>query len=138
MKTDFRAVILGGDASPDQVGILLGAVSPRVSLTRTALRTRNSGEEDPPKQTATAQAALQKVLPASAAAADEGNSQPCGVRRDVALPEEQPQDLIMLMTHETKPSGQPYDAQFLLWQFGRLPQEKLKRLFDDDQDAPTK
>src|SRR5262249_2326793 len=41
MKTAAGLVILGGRAPPDQGGIVLGAVSPRVSLTRTALRTRD-------------------------------------------------------------------------------------------------
>jgi hypothetical protein len=56
-------------------------------------------------------------------------------RLDIVLREEQRQHLITLMTHETKPSRQPsqYDVQVLLLQFSDLPEEKLKRLFDDDQ-----
>ena len=34
-------LILQGDGSPDEVGILLGALSPRVSLTETSPRTRD-------------------------------------------------------------------------------------------------
>src|SRR5260370_19345847 len=41
MKTDCGWVILGDDASPDKGRPLLGALSPRVSLTRTSLRTRD-------------------------------------------------------------------------------------------------
>jgi hypothetical protein len=55
--------------------------------------------------------------------------------RNTVLREEQRQDLITLIMHETKPSRRPgrYDPQVLILQLGRLPEEKLKRLFDDDQ-----
>jgi hypothetical protein len=55
--------------------------------------------------------------------------------RDIVLREEQRQALITLMTQETRPSRRPgpYDYHVLLLQLGRLPEEKFKRLFDDDQ-----
>jgi hypothetical protein len=54
---------------------------------------------------------------------------------DIVLREDQRQNLITLVTHETKPSRQlsQSEAQFLLWQFSRLSQEKVKPLFDQDQ-----
>jgi len=57
------------------------------------------------------------------------------LERNIVLREEQRQELITLMTRETKPSRRPgpYDSQVLLLQLGRLPEEKLKRLFDEDQ-----
>jgi hypothetical protein len=58
-----------------------------------------------------------------------------GVERDSLLREDQRRDLIALITHETRPSRRPspYDPQLLLLQLGRLPEEKLKRLFDQNQ-----
>jgi hypothetical protein len=57
------------------------------------------------------------------------------LERTIVLRDEQRQALITLMTHETKPSRRPgpYDSQVLLLQLARLPEEKLKRLFDEDQ-----
>jgi hypothetical protein len=55
--------------------------------------------------------------------------------RGIALRDAQRQKLITLLTNETKPartSGR-YDAYVLLLQLSRLPEEKLKRLFDEDQ-----
>jgi hypothetical protein len=55
----------------------------------------------------------------------------CGI----ILREDQQEVLITLMTHETKSSQRPsrWDSQVLLLQLSRLPEEKLKHLFDDDQ-----
>jgi hypothetical protein len=57
------------------------------------------------------------------------------LERNIVLREAQRQELITLMTRETKPSRRPgpYDSQVLLFELGRLPEEKLKRLFDEDQ-----
>ena len=57
------------------------------------------------------------------------------LHRDIVLREEQRQDLITLMMHETRPSRRPgpCDYQVLIVQLGLLPEEKLKRLFDLDQ-----
>jgi hypothetical protein len=54
--------------------------------------------------------------------------------RAIVVREAQWQDLLTLMTHETAPSRRPgpCDYQVLLLQLGRLPEEKLKRLFDPD------
>ena len=55
--------------------------------------------------------------------------------RGIALRDAQRRELITLLTNETKPargSGR-YDAYVLLLQLSRLPEEKLKRLFDEDQ-----
>jgi hypothetical protein len=53
----------------------------------------------------------------------------------IRLREEQRQALIALMTRETRSSCKPsqYDSLVLLFQLGRLPQQKLKPLFDRDQ-----
>jgi len=57
------------------------------------------------------------------------------LQRGVRLRDAQRRELITLMTNETKPSRQPgpYDSFVLLFQLGRLPEEKLKRLFDQSQ-----
>jgi len=57
------------------------------------------------------------------------------LERNIVLREEQREKLLALMIHETKPSPKagPYDTQVILVQLGRLPEEKLKRLFDEDQ-----
>jgi hypothetical protein len=53
----------------------------------------------------------------------------------VSLRDEQRRELISLLTQETKPSRRPssYGAQILLLPLGRLPAEKLNRIFDAHQ-----
>jgi hypothetical protein len=55
--------------------------------------------------------------------------------QNVTLRKEQREKLITLMTQETKPSPHPgpYDTQVILVQLSRLPEERLKPLFDEDQ-----
>jgi hypothetical protein len=57
------------------------------------------------------------------------------LNRDIVLREEQRQELITLTMHETRPLRRPgpSDYQVLILQLGRLQEEKLKRLFDQDQ-----
>jgi hypothetical protein len=57
------------------------------------------------------------------------------LQRGVPLRDAQRRGLITLMTNETKPSrgSGPYDAYVLLWQLARLPEDKLKPLFDQAQ-----
>jgi hypothetical protein len=59
------------------------------------------------------------------------------LQRGIPLSDAQRRELITLMANETKPSRRPgpydYDSYVLLWQLGRLPEEKLKPLFDDKQ-----
>jgi hypothetical protein len=52
------------------------------------------------------------------------------LNRTIALPKDLRQELITLMTQETKPSRKPgpYDAQVLLVQLAHVPEEKLKSL----------
>jgi hypothetical protein len=54
---------------------------------------------------------------------------------NIQLRQEQRQALIALMTRETTSSRKPsqYDSQVLLLQLGRVSQQKLKPLFDQDQ-----
>jgi hypothetical protein len=57
------------------------------------------------------------------------------LQRGIRLREEQRRELTTLITNETKPprrSG-PYEAYVLLLHLSRLPEEKLKPLFDEDQ-----
>jgi hypothetical protein len=57
------------------------------------------------------------------------------LQQGIRLRDAQRRALITLITNETKPSrwSGPYDSYILILQLGRLPEEKLKRLFDDDQ-----
>jgi hypothetical protein len=57
------------------------------------------------------------------------------LQRGVRLRDAQQRELITLITKETKPSRRPspYDSSVLLLQLGRLPEEKLKPLFDETQ-----
>jgi hypothetical protein len=57
------------------------------------------------------------------------------LQRGVSLRDAQRRELITLMTNETKPSRSsgPYDSYVLLWQLARLPEDKLKPLFDKTQ-----
>jgi hypothetical protein len=57
------------------------------------------------------------------------------LKHDIVVREAQWQDLITLMNRETRPSRRPsgYDSHVLLSQLSHLPEEKLKRLFDQDQ-----
>jgi hypothetical protein len=57
------------------------------------------------------------------------------LERGIVLRDPQERELITLLTKETKPpkrSG-PYEAFVILLQLARLPDDKLKRLFDQDQ-----
>jgi hypothetical protein len=55
--------------------------------------------------------------------------------KNSVMREQQRQDLITLMTRETKPSPKPgnFDTLVLIIQLGHIPQQKLKRVFDQDQ-----
>jgi hypothetical protein len=57
------------------------------------------------------------------------------VEQGTRLREDQRRALITLLTNETTPSRRPsqYDAYRILIRLGRLPEAKLKRLFDDAQ-----
>jgi hypothetical protein len=57
------------------------------------------------------------------------------LQRGIRLRDAQRRELISLITKQTKPSRRPspYDAYVVLLQLGRLPDEKLKRLFDEKQ-----
>jgi hypothetical protein len=57
------------------------------------------------------------------------------LQRGIRLREAQRRELVTLITEETKPSRRPspYDPYVLLLQLDRVPQEKLKRLFDENQ-----
>jgi hypothetical protein len=57
------------------------------------------------------------------------------LQRGIPLGDAQRRELITLMTNETKLSrrSSPYDSYVLLLQLGRLPEEKLKPLFDEKQ-----
>jgi len=57
-------------------------------------------------------------------------------RHGIRLREEQRQELIALLKKQTKPfrgSSTPYEYYIMMYQLGRLPEEKLKPLFDDSQ-----
>jgi hypothetical protein len=57
------------------------------------------------------------------------------LHRWVSLRDEQRRELITLFTQATEPSRRPspYEAQVLLLQLGRLAEEKLKQVFDENQ-----
>lgn len=57
------------------------------------------------------------------------------LHQSVPLRDAQWRQLITLMANETKPSrtSGPYDAYVVLWQLGRLPEERLKPLFSEAQ-----
>jgi hypothetical protein len=57
------------------------------------------------------------------------------LQRGIRLRDAQRRELVILITKETKPSRRPspYDPYVVLLQLDRVPQEKLKRLFDETQ-----
>lgn len=57
------------------------------------------------------------------------------LQRGIRLRDPQRRELVSLIRSQTRPSPRsgPYEISVLLWQLGRLPNEKLKQLFDPEQ-----